>query len=97
MGAFSDNNDGYWSNDSMAACSSWENPDFAWYMEKPEVVAVGGGYTMTTSAAGGNHLTAVPTGGTSYATPQVAGQVALLLALDNLDSKCGLRPIRQPS
>jgi hypothetical protein len=76
VGAFEDDNTGFWSGDSMSGFSRYENPDFAPGMEKPEVVAVGQD-RRTTSDTG-----IAPGGvdGTSFAAPAVAGQVAQQLA-----------------
>jgi hypothetical protein len=78
VGNFSDKNNGWWSDDAMANSSCWKNPDYATSMEKPEVVAVG--TSVMTTDLGAKGITASAVSGTSYSAPQVAGQVALMLA-----------------
>jgi len=75
VGAISDQNNGWWSDDVMSSFSNYVNPNFATGMEKPEVVAVGQDQCLsnTTTFDCGNS-------GTSFSGPQIAGQVAALLA-----------------
>ena len=79
VGSQFDNNDGFWSGDGMSTFSRFINPDFATGMEKPEVVAVGQD-VRTTDAQGGDGLTASGVNGTSFSSPNVAGQVVQLLS-----------------
>jgi hypothetical protein len=85
VGSTLDKDDGFWGNDTLltgtlpgGAVVDWSNyinPDFAPLMEKPEVVADGGSLRTPghpTGLSGGS--------GTSFAAPQVAGVVALMLA-----------------
>lgn len=78
VGNHEDDDSGFWSGDGMHSSSDWRNPDFATGMEKPEVAAVGTNIAST-DAQGGDHLGFGWTG-TSMSAPQVAGQVALMLA-----------------
>jgi len=77
VGAISDGNTGFWNNDVMAAFSRYQNPTVFPNLgqEKPEVVAVGVDQALTdqNSISFGN-------AGTSFAAPQVAGQVVDMLA-----------------
>lgn len=79
VGSQFDQNSGHWTGDGMSGFSRHINPTFAAGMEKPEVVAVGEN-VRTTDNAGGDHLTAAGINGTSFSAPQVAGQVASMLA-----------------
>jgi hypothetical protein len=79
VGSINDAGTGFWGDDRVSDTSNWGNADFAPGMEKPEVVAVGEGI-RTTDAAGGDWLTPDGVNGTSYAAPQVAGQIALMLS-----------------
>lgn len=79
VGSQEDDNNGFWAGDSMSGFSDWRNPDFLPSMEKPEVVAVGQD-VMTTDAAFGDNLTPAGVNGTSFAAPQVAGQVTQMLS-----------------
>jgi hypothetical protein len=75
VGAYDDHNDSNWSNDEMADFSCWDNPDSPHGdHEKPEVVAPG--VSITGVEMNGNLRTE---DGTSFAAPQVAGLVALLI------------------
>jgi len=78
VGSQKDNNNGFWSGDTMSTWSRWVNPNFATGMEKPEVVAVGED-VMTTDDAGGDWLTSAGVNGTSFSAPMVAGQVVQML------------------
>lgn len=80
VGSQFDQNTAFWTGDGISGFSDWRNPDFATGMEKPEVVAVGED-VRTTDAAGGDHLTGGGVNGTSFAAPQVAGQVTQILTL----------------
>ena len=80
VGSQEDDNNGFWTGDSMSTWSRWVNPDFSTGMEKPEVVAVGEA-VMTTDELGGDNLTPAPgVNGTSFSAPMVAGQVTQILA-----------------
>jgi len=79
VGSFFDGNTGSWSNDVMSAFSRHANPSFATGMEKPEVGAMGES-VRTTDNQGGDHLAPAGINGTSFSSPQVAGQVALMLS-----------------
>ena len=80
VGSIEDDNNGFWTGDSMSTFSRYINPDFAPSMEKPEVVAVGQS-VMTTDGAGGDNLTDAPgVDGTSFSAPTVSGQVVQMLA-----------------
>lgn len=78
VGAFEDQNDPNWSNDSMWASSAYQNPktDDGRYgdREKPEVVAVGADVTVL-----GTNGQWFATWGTSVSTAQVSGLAALLM------------------
>jgi hypothetical protein len=74
VGSQYDNYDGWWGADGVSSFSSYVNP--ATGQEKPEVMAVGEAVNTTYNAA----LTAGPVSGTSFAAPQVAGQVALMMS-----------------
>jgi hypothetical protein len=73
VGAFGDSNDGFWNNDFQSGFSRFVDP--ATGQVKPEVEAVGQDLclTNTTSIDCAN-------AGTSFSAPQVAGQVADMLA-----------------
>lgn len=82
VGAFEDQNDSNWSNDSIWDRSAYQNPktDDARYgdREKPEIVAVGADVTVL-----GTNSQLHSIWGTSAATPQVSGLVALLMQRHN--------------
>lgn len=87
VGAFEDMNTGaLWADDVMASYSSTEDPypdpipgSYATDREKPEVVAVGGdSYSMYSTTTASPWTGTVGTG-TSYASPMVAGEAALLM------------------
>lgn len=79
VGSYRDNNNGFWAGDAMSTFSRFVNPVFAPGMEKPEVVAMGED-VRTTDNQGGDHLSPSGVNGTSFSSPQVAGQVALMLS-----------------
>lgn len=78
VGAYKDQNDPNWSNDSMWDKSAYQNPktddDRYGDREKPEVVAVGADVTVLGT---NGQLSAI--WGTSASTPQVSGLAALLM------------------
>jgi len=74
VGSQYDNYDGWWGGDGVSSFSSYVNP--ATGQEKPEVIAVGESVNTTYNTG----LTTGPVAGTSFSAPQVAGQVALMLA-----------------
>lgn len=76
VGSIYDNNNGFWSGDGMSSFSRWVNPKFASGMEKPEVVAVGQALTSTDKSG----IRPAAWQGTSFAAPQVAGQVVQMFA-----------------
>lgn len=81
VGSIRDNSTGFWTGDAMSGFSDWRNPDFAPFMEKPEVVAVGESVLTTDLSA--DWLTDAPgVNGTSFAAPMVAGQVAQMINRD---------------
>ncbi len=83
VGAFDDHNDPSWAHDSMRTSSAYRNPktDDGTYgdREKPEVVAVGADVVVL-----GTNGDWVSVAGTSIATPQVSGMVALLMQRDSM-------------
>lgn len=78
VGSIVDNNNGFWSGDTVSSFSRSVNPDFATGMEKPEVMAVG--QDVLTNDISADGITDVGIDGTSFAAPQVTGQVALMLS-----------------
>ncbi|MBI1382620.1 MAG: S8 family serine peptidase [Planctomycetaceae bacterium] len=78
VGAYSDNDTTAWADDTMASTSSWWNPIEG--HDKPEVASPG---TCVTSTGTGSSGLQNCFGGTSSASPLVAGLGALLLSVDN--------------
>ena len=79
VGAFDDRNTAAWADDTMYPCSSDVDPTSTnGDREKPEVVAPGGSFTITTTSTSGSSWL-VTTQGTSMAAPMVTGVVALLM------------------
>lgn len=77
VGNFNDNNTITWSNDTMAADSSWRDPISTHSdREKPEVASPGVNINSTTIS---HPWTGDIGSGTSYSAPAVAGTVALLM------------------
>jgi len=84
VGSIEDDNDGFWTGDSMSTFSRYINPNFATGMEKPEVVAVGQA-VMTTDGVFPSWITPSPgVNGTSFSAPTVAGQVVQMLGRRDL-------------
>lgn len=83
VGAYNDQNNTQWADDTMRSTSAYVNPcsflSCGGDREKPEVVAVGGSVT----ALGLNEIP-VTQGGTSGAAPQVSGLGALLVDRNSL-------------
>jgi len=77
-GAYSDDNTVGWDNDTITDSSSWWNPIEG--HEKPEVASPG--TCVTSTGTGGDGLQSC-FGGTSSASPLVAGLGALLASVDN--------------
>jgi len=77
VGAIRDGNNGFWNDDAMASFSRYQNPTVFPNLgqEKPEVVAVGVDQALTDQS-----WISLGNNGTSFAAPQVAGQVASMLA-----------------
>ena len=63
---------------AVSSFSRSVNPDFATGMEKPEVMAPG--QDILTNDISADGVTDVGINGTSFAAPQVTGQVALMLS-----------------
>lgn len=78
VGSIDDNDNGNWAGDTMSFFSSTANPVTG--QEKPDVVAVGSDITTTSSNTQASGDTYVNVNGTSFSGPEVAGQVALLVA-----------------
>ncbi len=77
VGASDDKNTLTWSDDIVASYSSWRDPISAHGdREKPEVMAPGTNFISTTDSF---PWTGSVGSGTSYATPMVAGEAALLM------------------
>ncbi|MGD1993978.1 MAG: S8 family serine peptidase, partial [Anaerolineae bacterium] len=74
VGNYSDGNTETWDDDSMASCSSYVDPSTG--VDKPEVAASGSSIVSTTDA---DPWTGNVGSGTSYATPMVSGEAALLM------------------
>ncbi|MCK4405664.1 MAG: DNRLRE domain-containing protein [Hadesarchaea archaeon] len=88
VGAIDDKDNPLWSDDTMAVYSSYKDPISPYGdREKPEVVAVGSGfsYPYPNLPTGTNTLSTSPPwtrdagGGTSFAAPIVAAEAALLM------------------
>lgn len=78
VGGLNDNGTTDWGDDFMYACSSFVDPSTG--VQKPEVVASGSNITSTTDDSA-DWIDDVGSG-TSYATPMVSGQAALLIERD---------------
>jgi len=80
VGAINDMDNELWSDDGMAALSSWKNPiSTHGDREKPEVVAVGVGVYSTTTYPPWVMPKDGALSGTSFSAPQVAAGAALLM------------------
>jgi len=73
VGAYDDNDNGFWGGDFMAGFSRYINP--ATGQDKPEVASVGQDVTMTDTAGG-----AIISNGTSFSSPLVASVVTQMLS-----------------
>jgi len=78
VGSIDDNDNGNWAGDTMSSFSSTLNPLSG--QEKPDVVAVGSDITTTSSNTQSSGDTYFNINGTSFSGPEVAGQVALMIA-----------------
>jgi hypothetical protein len=76
VGAFSDNNNGFWFDDAMAGFSRFHNPNTG--VNKPEVVNVGVNIASTDSQ-GGDWL-GFGWNGTSFSAPNTAGSVLQMIS-----------------
>lgn len=77
VGSFDDKNTTNWSDDVMSGFSSWRNPKSTHSdRQKPEVVAPGSKINSTINSS---PWTGDTGSGTSYASPMVAGEAALLM------------------